>query len=112
MPRPDECANCSKWTADLVLAHLLALQEANDQKYNERFLSLEKVISEALESQEKATIERDKKFITRDELLIVKERLDIQDGSSRGRKELWGWIVAAVLGLIAAIPSLKDILPK
>lgn len=42
------------WTAKLALEHALALLEANDKRYEERFAAQEKAVKDALAAQEKA----------------------------------------------------------
>ena len=42
------------WTPGLVLKHLIAVLDANDQRYQERFAAQEKAVREALAAQEKA----------------------------------------------------------
>lgn len=51
MPKNNQEAD---WSAGLVLKHILAVLEANDQRYQERFAAQEKAVKDALAAQEKA----------------------------------------------------------
>jgi hypothetical protein len=119
------------WSPNLLLEHLMAVLEANDKRYQERFAAQEKAVKEALASQEKAVnaalaasekavavaeenaqrwrnnanewrsamTDREKAFAKVEEVLNLKERLDSMSGSSKGMRDLWGWILAGLVAI-------------
>lgn len=123
----------SSWTPEIVRDHLIALLDANDKRYEERFKAQEKAVKDALAAQEKAVTaalaasekavsvaetnaekwrananewraamtDRELKFVSSTEYELLKERMDKQEGSSKGMRDLWGWIFGGVMLAVA-----------
>ena len=123
----------SSWTPEIVRDHVLAVVEAHDKRYEDKFTGQDKAVNAALAAQEKAVnaalaaaekavsvaernaeewrkganewrgsmTDRERNFVARTEFDALKERIDRSEGSGKGMKDLYGWIVAGVLLLIA-----------
>lgn len=112
------------WTPVLVLKHMTAILAANDTRYREKFEGQEKAVNAALAAAEKAVnvaeahaekwrananewrsamTDRENRFVTQAEYALLKERMDKHEGSSRGMRDLWGWIAAGVMTLVALV---------
>lgn len=50
-----------------------------------------------------AMTDREVKFVGTNEFSLLKERIDRAEGGGKGMKDLWGWIIAGVMAIIAAI---------
>lgn len=112
----------TRWTADLVLEHVRTMIDANDRRYMDRFESSEKAVNAALAASEKAVsvaetnaekwrdnanewrgamTDREARFVSHTEFGLLKERLDRAEGGGKGMRDLWGWIMAAImLGIV------------
>jgi len=91
---------------------------ASEKAVNAALAAQEKAVTAALAASEKAVsvaetnaekwrdnanewrgamTDREAKFITTTEFGLLKERIDRSEGSGRGMRDLWGWIVAAIM---------------
>lgn len=98
------------------------LHNADQQQIDQRFQAVEKSISIAHAVAERAQeisnnsaekwrenanewrgsmTDRERTFVSRPEFDSVKERLDKQEGRGHGMAQLWGWIVAGVMMVVA-----------
>jgi len=123
----------SSWTPEIVRDHLIALIQANDERYEDKFTGQDKAVISALTAQKEAVnaalaasekavsvaetnaekwrsnanewraamTDREKRFVSVTEYTLLKERLDKMEGSGKGMEKLWGWIIAAVMAVIA-----------
>lgn len=140
------------WSPELVRVHVVELIEAKEQRYLDRFDTLEKsaitatsaaekAVNAALAAQEKAVnaalaasekavsvaetnaekwrdnanewrgamSDREARFVTTTEFNLLKERLDRSEGSGHGMRDMWGWILAAIL---AGVTVLNQFSPR
>jgi hypothetical protein len=95
----------SEWTTDTALAHVLALRDADDTRYEQRFLAQEKSVAAALHAAEKATDKADtaaeKRF---DGVNEFRATLKDQQGTYITRTEVYA--IASAVAAIAAIMSI------
>lgn len=80
---------------------------AQEKAVNAALAASEKAVSVAETNAEKwrdnanewrgAMTDRESKFVTFNEFALLKERLDRGEGSSRGMRDMWGWIIAAAM---------------
>jgi hypothetical protein len=122
---PETIARC-EWTIDTALAHLLALREADDRRYEQRFeaqgvalLKTETALERRFEgvNEFRATLaDQQGRFIAKSEVdemrraleartVDLKERLDALTAERKGIVGGWGYAVG-VAGLVALAVSL------
>lgn len=85
---------------------------AQEKAVNAALAASEKAVSVAETNAEKwrdnanewrgAMSDREVKFVTHTEFTLLKERLDRSEGSTRGMRDMWGWVAAAIM-LSAAV---------
>ena len=118
----------AEWTPGQVLTYLKELLAERDLRYTQRFEAQESAVKAALSSTgiladviEKNTVSwkknanewRDtvndiiKLCATQADHDLLKARIDKMDGSSNGKKDLTGWIVAGITTIIAIIEAIK-----
>lgn len=112
------------WNVDT----LLELMNERASRYEERFVAQEKAVNAQLSASEKAISiaetnaekwrdnanewrgamsDREGKFVTVTEFKLLKERLDRTEGSSRGMRDMWGWIVAGAILVLSVLDKFK-----
>ena len=52
-----------------------------------------------------AMTDRERNFATQADFVSMKERVDKSEGGGKGMRELWGWITAGVLMIVALISN-------
>ena len=52
-----------------------------------------------------AMTDRERNFATQAEFLLMKERIDKNEGSGKGMRELWGWLTAAVVMVVSVVSN-------
>ena len=105
---------------------------AQEKAVREALAAQEKAVTAALTAAEKAVAvaernaeewrkganewrgsmtDREQNFASRPEMASLKERIDKAEGSGRGMKDTWGWIIAAI-AVIAAVAAVAVALIK
>jgi len=97
---------------------VLAALAAQEKAVNAALAASEKAVAVAERNAEKwrenanewrgTMNDRETKFAQRGDLDAIKERIDRNEGGSKGMRDMWGWITAAVLGGIALVNFLKS----
>jgi len=90
---------------------ILSALNAQEKAVNAALAASEKAVLVAETNAEKwrdnanewrgAMTDRESKFAMRLELDALKERIDKQEGGSKGMRDVWGWIAAAIAAAIA-----------
>ena len=86
---------------------------AQEKAVNAALAASEKAVSVAENNAEKwrananewrgAMTDREQRFVSVTEHNLLKERIDKHEGGSKGMRDLWGWIIAGVMGAVAII---------
>ena len=50
--------------------------------------------------------DRERNFASQGDLKALKERMDRNEGGGKGMRDMWGWIVAGIMLLMAVLPYL------
>lgn len=84
-----------------------------EKAVNAALAASEKAVSVAERNAEKwreganewraAMSDRERSFSTKAEFELLKERIDKNEGGSKGMRDMWAWLVAGIMAVIAVI---------
>jgi hypothetical protein len=111
----------SDWSVSTLKEYVEQRLLAQEKSMNTALISAEKAVAMAERNAEEwrkganewrgSMTDRERNFVSRLEFEALKERVDKTEGSGKGMRELWGWVVAAAgivtAGLVSVVAFLK-----
>jgi len=122
MPDKETAKGTSGWTVETLYVHFSSLLEQSENKNQQQFADADKAVQAALSAAEKAVnkaevnasnwrenanewraamSDRERNFAPIQRLESLEHRFDMNEGAGAGLKAMWGYVLAAILLIIA-----------